>query len=181
MKWLYLCNLFIAMFCFCYASVAQDTMMIRIEKGCMKKYGGLFEVVKRVNLTSKDTTSSIFLKNFGDKGFYSASIFFFASKKKIGENLKSRFSVMIFKYESNGSAAAKFNMLENVKVIQDESVFGKDWNWAGLHDNYILRLKAGCLFSETDWVKLKTDFLTTIGGFTTGSRTINCKCGGSCK
>jgi hypothetical protein len=90
------------------------------------------------------------------------------------------FSITIYNYANNRSAADKFKELATVKTTGDEGgIFSKDYDYVVKHENLLIRLDAGCRYSEASWAALKAQFLTTIK--TPQGETIECFCGGNCK
>lgn len=101
----------------------------------------------------------------------------FISRKGATKGLS--FSITIFNYANSRSAESKFKELAAVKTTQDESIFSKDYDYVVKKENLLIRLDAGCQYSEASWAALKTQFLTAIKD--TKSETIECLCGGNCR
>jgi hypothetical protein len=90
------------------------------------------------------------------------------------------FSITIYNYANSRSADGKFKELAAVKTTGDEGgIFSKDYDYVVKSDNLLIRLDAGCQYSEASWATLKAQFVTAIK--VPQGETIECFCGGSCK
>lgn len=90
------------------------------------------------------------------------------------------FSITIYNYANGRAAESKFKELAAVKTTGDEGgIFSKDYDYVVKSDNLLIRLDAGCQYSEAAWTALKAQFLTAIKE--PKSDNIECLCGGSCR
>src|SRR5688572_30524214 len=90
------------------------------------------------------------------------------------------FSITIYNYANSRSAEGKFKELAAVKTTGDEGgIFSKDYDYVVKNENLLIRLDAGCQYSEASWISLKAQFLNAIK--TPKGEAIECLCGGSCR
>lgn len=89
------------------------------------------------------------------------------------------FSITIYNYANGRAAESKFKELAAVKTSGDEGgIFSKDYDYVVKSDNLLIRLDAGCQYSEASWAALKEQFITTVKA---PGDAIECLCGGSCR
>lgn len=150
---------------------------------CSKYFSADYSINKKRSIKSSEFNSSPFTLKFKTPFLKEASLLIFESKKEIASRTKLRFKILVYQYASGNAAKKKFDELKMVKVTQDESVFGKDWDYVLLCQDIIIRLDAGCLYSEKSWDKLREEFIKiktkTINKVQ--EEAIECICGGSCK
>jgi hypothetical protein len=155
----------------------QDGSKKNLTENYIRDFSASYSLKEKIKINSNEFKQSSYVKNFENSNLKDVSVLLFTSKEM--NKTKLRFKIMIYKYVHDKAASEKFKELEAVKTTQDESIFSKDWDYVILDKNLLIRLDAGCLYSQASWIKLKEQFLKPIEVKT--KDTIECMCGGNCK
>lgn len=161
--------------------ISQETIKKKFIEECINKFQNNYPTIKKKNIASNEIEKDKSYTKFKDKGLRNVTVMIFNSKK-IHNNIRLGFKILLYQYSNAKCAIEKFKELEAVKITQDESVFSKDRNYVLIEGNLIFRLEGGCFYSEKEWNKIKLLFIKSKESIGNNLKDkIECSCGGICK
>lgn len=145
----------------------------------VKEFSKDYSLYKREGFESNNKiATSSYATNFKSSNLKSLNVLIFSSKNNDKGKSDLGFKIIVYRYSNATDANKQFIELEQIKQTQDESILGKDWDYLVCDKNYLLRLDAGCFYSDSLWSNLKTRFIGGIGK--NSIKYIECNCGGNC-
>lgn len=160
-------------------SACQSNIQHPIVQNSLREFDLDYIVSKNESSNKKsEINKNPFSPKFTSSELNEISMLLFSSKKQAEKN-NLEFSIIVYNYSRSEIAKEIYDKISEVRKSQDESILGKAYTLILLDRNYLIRIVAGCTYSEQVWLKLKGRIFKVAGQ--NFSNNLECLCGGLCK